>query len=54
VVSRATQVCVWDCMYVEVESFIRFVCVEFHFVVKSKIYGVREIYKDRDWVGYGA
>ncbi len=29
--SRATQVCVWDCMYGEVESFIHFVCVKFNF-----------------------
>ncbi len=41
VASRAIQVRVWDCMYGEVESFIRFVSVKFQFVVKSKIYGVR-------------
>jgi hypothetical protein len=33
VASRAIQVRVRDCMYGEVESFIRFVSVEFHFVV---------------------
>ncbi len=34
VASRAIQVRVRDCMYGKVESFIRFVSVEFHFVVK--------------------
>ncbi len=42
VASRDIQVCVCDCMYGEVESFIRVVCVKFHFVVRGSAVGIEK------------